>query len=301
MELESTKVLCIGEVLWDVLPSGAKPGGAPMNVALHLNAIGMEVSMVSSIGDDELGKELNAFMTKSGLDISNIQVDKALPTSTVQVHLDENSQATYEICKPVAWDNITYSETLAQKAKESGVIVFGTLASRSEASKNTIHKVLDSHALKLLDVNLRQPYDSRELVEPLLEKSDVIKVNDDELKVFAEWFQLDTEDEKELLNRLADKFNAQLICVTKGDKGASLFCDGKLYTHSGFKINMIDSVGAGDAFLAGLVASIIQKKSYEEALSFACATGAFVASKAGATPAYDMNEINEIIQANSII
>jgi len=298
MNLKSTKVLCIGEVLWDVLPSGAKPGGAPMNVALHLNAIGIKVTMVSSIGNDKLGKDLNAFMAKSGLDVTNIQIDKALPTSTVQVHLDEKNQATYKICKPVAWDNITYSETLAQKVKESGIIVFGTLASRSQASKNTIHKVLNSNGLKLLDVNLREPYNTQDMVEPLLQKSDVIKVNDDELKVFANWYQLDDTNEKEFLTHLSKKFNAQIICVTKGDKGASLFCEGKLYTHAGFKINMIDSVGAGDAFLGGLVASIIQKKPYNEALKFACATGAFVASKAGATPSYNINEINHIIKAN---
>ncbi|KOH43430.1 carbohydrate kinase family protein [Sunxiuqinia dokdonensis] len=298
MKITNKQILCIGEVLWDRLPSGAKPGGAPMNVALHLNAIGQDASIVSRIGHDQPGQELKTFLENSGLSTEFIQLDEKLPTSEVLVHLDENNNATYEICEPVAWDNLQLTESLAEKAKKSGVLVYGSLASRHQQTRQTILKLLDGDALKLIDVNLRKPYDRRELVEPLLEKADIIKLNDDELLVFAAWHGKQNLDEKELTQWLAGQYRASLVCVTKGENGALLFCEGRFHDHPGFKINAIDTVGAGDAFLAGLIAALFDQKNYDEALAFACATGAFVASKAGATPEYKMDEINAILYGN---
>ncbi len=298
MKITNKQILCIGEVLWDRLPSGAKPGGAPMNVALHLHAIGQDASIASRIGNDQPGRDLKTFLENSGLSTEFIQTDENLPTSEVLVHLDENNNATYEICEPVAWDNLQLTESLAEKAKKSGVLIYGSLASRNQQSRQTLLKLLEVDALKLIDVNLRRPYDRRELVEPLLRKSDVIKLNDDELSVFAAWHAKQDLDEQQLIEWAADHYGAKLVCVTKGENGARLFCEGRFYNHAGFKINAVDTVGAGDAFLAGLLAALFDHKTYDEALAFACATGAFVASKAGATPEYNMQEIERILFSN---
>jgi fructokinase len=295
MDIKNNEILCFGEVLWDRLPSGAKAGGAPMNVALHLNAIGLDATIASSVGNDEPGAELKKFLEDSGMSTAYIQIDDNLPTSEVLVHLDENNNATYEICEPVAWDNICLTDGLMKKAKQAGLLIYGSLASRNPLTRETLMNLLDYDGLKLIDVNFRKPYDSQEVVEKLLEKTDVVKLNDDELEVFAGWYNRPNSDEHNLIEWFVTKYHIQLLCVTKGEKGALLYCHGKFYEHPGFKVNAVDTVGAGDAFLAGLIASLLNKKEPADALAFACATGAFVASKAGATPKYDMDEIEEIL------
>ncbi|WP_303922269.1 carbohydrate kinase [Draconibacterium sediminis] len=295
MEIKNNEILCFGEVLWDRLPSGAKAGGAPMNVALHLSAIGLDATIASSVGDDEPGAELKKFLEDSGMSTAYIQTDNSLPTSEVLVHLDENNNATYEICEPVAWDNIQLNDSLINKAKQAGLLIYGSLASRNPLTRETLMNLLDYDGVKLIDVNFRKPYDSQEVVEMLLEKSDIVKLNDDELNVFASWHKLSGTDEHSLIEWFVKHYNIKMLCVTKGEKGALLFCNGKFFEHPGFKVNAVDTVGAGDAFLAGLIASLLNKKEPAEALAFACATGAFVASKAGATPKYDMGEIEKIL------
>ncbi|MDX8338884.1 carbohydrate kinase [Draconibacterium sp. IB214405] len=295
MNIKSKQILCIGEVLWDRLPTGAKPGGAPMNVALHLNAIGLDVTVASSVGNDQLGEELKQFLENSGVITDYIQSDANLPTSEVLVHLDENNNASYEICEPVAWDNICLTDALQEKAKQAGLMIYGSLASRNPETRNTLLTLLENDAVKLIDVNFRKPYDKQDVVELLLEKTDIIKLNDDELLVFAGWHNKAIDAEKELVKWFAAYYKVQMVCVTKGEKGALLYFDGDFYEHPGFKVTAVDTVGAGDAFLAGIVAALLQKKEPQEALAFACATGAFVASKAGATPKYDMEEIKRIM------
>ncbi len=296
MKIRNKEILCFGEVLWDCLPSGAKPGGAPMNVALHLNAIGLDVAIASSVGNDEAGAELKKFLEGAGMSTSYVQIDEELPTSEVLVHLDENNNATYEICEPVAWDNIKFTDSLKVKAKSSGLMIYGSLASRNTQTRETLMSLLDFEGVKLIDVNFRKPYNSKEVVEKLLEKTDVVKLNDDELAVFAEWYNISNDDENSLVKWFVSKYNIKMLCVTKGANGALLYSEGRFYNHPGFKINAVDTVGAGDAFLAGLIASLLNGKDAENALAFACATGAFVASKAGATPKYNMDEINAIMQ-----
>jgi len=295
MKIKNNQILCIGEILWDNLPSGAKPGGAPMNVALHLNRIGQKVSISSKVGNDDQGKKLLAFLEDSGLQTDLIQIDETLPTSEVLVHLDENNNATYEICEPVAWDNLVLSDSLISQAKSSGLIIYGTLASRNPETRNTILQLLENDVVKLIDVNLRQPYDSKEIVEQLILKSDIVKLNDEELGVFGQWYNKHKHDEESLVRWFAEEFNSKMVIVTKGDKGALLYSDGVFYEHPGFKVNAVDTVGAGDAFLAGFIAALLEGKTNDKALEFACAAGAFVASKAGATPEYDRKEIEQLI------
>ncbi|MDP2888161.1 MAG: carbohydrate kinase [Bacteroidota bacterium] len=295
MKIKNNQILCIGEILWDNLPSGAKPGGAPMNVALHLNRIGQKVSISSKVGNDDQGKKLLAFLEDSGLQTDLIQTDETLPTSEVLVHLDENNNATYEICEPVAWDNLVLTDSLILQAKSSGLIIYGTLASRNPETRNTILRLLENDVVKLIDVNLRQPYDTREIVEQLILKSDIVKLNDEELGVFGQWYNKHKHDEESLVRWFAEEFNSKMVIVTKGDKGALLYSDGEFFEHSGFKVDAVDTVGAGDAFLAGFIAALLEGKTNDKALEFACAAGAFVASKAGATPEYDRKEIEQLL------
>jgi fructokinase len=294
IKIKNNQILCVGEMLWDNLPSGPKPGGAPMNVALHLNAIGQNVSIASRVGNDEKGKKLKSFLKRSGLSTELIQVDDKLPTSEVIIHLDKNNNATYEICEPVAWDNIELSDLLREKARESGLIIYGSLASRNPISRSTILSLLDYDAIKIIDVNFRKPFDSKMVVEQLMKKTDIVKMNEKELLVFGQWYNKHKLVEKNIIKWLALQYDLQIVSVTKGSRGAILYYGGKFYEHHGFKIDAVDTVGAGDAFLAGLVASLTGNQSPAEALEFACATGAFVASKVGATPKYDINEINKI-------
>lgn len=295
MKITNNQILCVGEVLWDNLPSGAKPGGAPMNVALHLCRLGQNVAIASKVGNDEKGRKLVDFLETSGLETDLVQIDENLPTSEVLVHLDSNNNATYEICEPVAWDNLELTDELAAKAKASGLIIYGSLASRGPESRETILRLLENDAVKLVDVNLRKPYDTCELVELLLEKSDVIKLNDDELKVIAGWNSQAESDESSMVKWFAENYKSKLVCVTKGENGAVIYSDGALYSHPGFKVEAVDTVGSGDAFLAGFIASLLEGKSTSDALEFACATGSFVATKVGATPNYKKTDISLLI------
>lgn len=266
-----------------------------MNVALHLNRIGQKVSISSKVGNDDQGKKLLAFLEDSGLQTDLIQTDETLPTSEVLVHLDENNNATYEICEPVAWDKLVLTDSLLSQAKSSGLIIYGTLASRNAETRNTILQLLENDVVKLIDVNLRQPYDTREIVEQLILKSDIVKLNDEELGVFGQWYNKHKHDEKSLVKWFAEEYNSKMVIVTKGDKGALLYSDGEFYEHPGFKVDAVDTVGAGDAFLAGFIAALSEGKKNDKALEFACAAGAFVASKAGATPEYDRKEIEQLL------
>ncbi len=291
MNLKNRKVLCVGEVLWDKLPSGAKPGGAPMNVAIHMKRLGIDVQLASKVGNDTGGEKLIHFIASKNLETDLIQIDNTLPTSEVLVHLDKDNNATYEICEPVAWDALELSDRLKKQADEAGLILTGSLASRNEISRETIVHLMNSNALKLVDVNLRPPFDKQEIVEMILDKADVVKLNDDELLTIASWHSNGHLSQKELMLWFAEKYFCEMLVVTRGPKGAIVTENAKFFEHQGFKITPVDTVGAGDAFLAGFVSSLLSGKSTEDSIAFACATGAFVATQDGGTPDYTLKDI----------
>jgi len=301
MKIADKNILCIGEVLWDVLPTGRKPGGAPMNVALHLSRLGNSVQIASRVGVDRDGEDLTNFILEQGLGTSQIQLDPELPTSEVFVKLDTKNNAKFEIPGPVAWDNIKYTAALQDLSQSVGLIVYGTLGSRNTTTRESIIKTLKSEALKLIDVNLRSPYTKKSIVIELLLMADIAKLNDDELHIIAGWDGKEAKDETELMEWIVKQYKLKMIVVTKGDKGAILFDkeEDAFHQHNGYTIQVADTVGAGDAFLAGLISSILKGKSPDEALGFACATGAFVASQSGATPNYQYSDISEILKQNN--
>lgn len=282
--MTSSEILCVGEVLWDALPEGLFLGGAPFNVACHLRGAGLPASMVSRIGDDRLGEEVLRRATRYGVGVDLIQVDPALPTGFVRVTIDEQGNPAYEILAPAAWDAIEPSEPLLRRAGEARAIVFGSLAQRDARSRATIARLWESDALAVFDVNLRPPFDDREIVERSLRRADVVKLSELELASVAEWFALRGTPRAQIA-ALAETFSCDVVCLTRGSAGAALWHDGRWTEHPGFEVEVRDTVGAGDAFLAVLLAGLFAGGSDASLLQHANLIGAYVATQYGAVPA----------------
>jgi fructokinase len=281
--MTAAEVLCVGEVLWDALPGGLFLGGAPFNVACHLRAAGASVSMVSRIGADRLGDEVLRRAKRYGVGTDLIQTDAELPTGFVRVDVDDAGNPAYEICSPAAWDAIEPSEALLGRAARARAIVFGTLAQRAERSRRTIQRLWDSKALMVFDVNLRPPFEDVQIVKQSLERADVVKLSEDELAHLAGWFGL-AGPTREATTALAESFGCSVVCVTRGSKGAVLYHDGAWTEHAGFEVEVRDTVGAGDAFLAVLLAGLLNGATDEAMLQHANLMGAYVVTQFGAVP-----------------
>lgn len=291
----SKKVLCFGEVLWDAFGDEKKAGGAPMNVARHLVQQNVEVAFASRVGMDAPGDELIGFLRDNGLYSPIIQRDDTLPTCEVTVQLDANSQATYIIPQPVSWDNIQADTTLTQAAIDATAIVFGSLACRTENTRKTLLNLLDeTKALRIFDVNLRPPHYTLATIETLAARATVVKMNEEEAALLIGG---SSSSLKDMILEFYAKYHAKTICVTRGENGAIIWHDHDFYEHPGFKVDVVDTVGAGDAFLATFIAGILNKQPMQQVLTKACAIGAFVTSKRGANPVYNTGEINAIISS----
>lgn len=278
------QVLCFGEVLWDAFGNEKKPGGAPMNVALHLVQQQVRVQLASRIGNDQSGQELAAFLKDNGLYSSLIQQDEDLPTCEVTVQLDENHQATYVIPEPVSWDNIKADEKLITASQESGLIVFGSLASRGDTTRNTLHILLDeSPAIKIFDVNLRAPHYELATIELLAAKANIVKMNEEEANLL-----LGSENGtlQQKLVEFQKTYHNHTIIITRGANGAAVWHDEQFYEHPGIKAEVIDTVGAGDAFLATFISGLLTGRHIPDILERACRVGAYVTTQRGANPTY---------------
>ncbi len=290
-ENEFTAV-CFGEVLFDILPDKKLPGGAPMNVAYHLNQMGIPTAMVSSIGDDELGNELLDYFTSKKVSGKFIQKDYEHDTSRVLAKVEGN-QVTYDIIKPVAWDFIKYNKAIENLVSKARYFIFGSLGARSEVSKRTLFELLEIAPFKILDINLRPPHYENTTLEYLLQHADMLKLNDQELEILSGWYGF-SGNEKEQMESLKDKFHFNTVITTRGDKGAAVLHEGGWYEHPGFKVQVADTIGSGDAFLAGYISRFMQQMHTAEILEFACKMGAFMASRPGACPSYTMAEVEEV-------
>jgi len=290
-----TSVICFGETLWDVFPDHKKPGGAPFNVAVHLKQFGFQPKVVSKIGTDPLGMDLLDFIKSKGLAVDFIQQDMDHPTGVVKVEVGESGDAKYDIVFPSAWDFIEYP---AELGDEDYILIFGSLASRNSTSRESLLKILERADLALFDVNFRAPHYTRELVEELLHKSDIVKLNEDEIIIIGEWYGMKNESLQNICKHLVSQYALDHIIVTLGSKGAMVYRDGHVYHHNGFEVDVIDTVGSGDSFLASYLAHYLKGKSGDESLEMACATGAYVATQNGAVPTYNLSTIQRLISAN---
>ncbi len=290
------KVVCFGETLWDVFPDKKVIGGAPLNVALRLYSLGIDSSIISKVGDDHNGKKILEYLGREGLTTTTIQRDNSHATGVVQVSLNKKGSASYEIRHPAAWDKIELTDLAIDQVRRSDAFVFGSLAARDEVSRDTLLKLLDHASMKIFDVNLRPPHYATEMLYELMRKADFIKLNDEELEELSNPLLKNASSFQEMMLTLADFSDTSKICVTLGAKGALLLDDGVFYRSEGYPIKVLDTVGAGDSFLASLIAKMLTEEDQLEALNFACAVGALVASKSGANPKISKNEIVEFLR-----
>ncbi len=289
--MRNDEIVCLGEILWDSLPAGLFLGGAPFNVAHDLHRLGNRVRVVSRIGRDFLGEEVLRRLRRVGISTELIQLDDKLPTGFIEVVIDEEGNPIYRIKEPVAWDSIEVEDELLQTVKNAGMIVFGTLACRNKTSRETIHTLTKIADMKVYDVNLRPGASSKEIVEDLLNAADIVKVNSLELDALRKWFGLPS-DERDAVGKLAEKFSCNMVCVSRGANGGSMWHNGRWVHHPGFRVSIENSVGAGDAFVAGLLTSFVQGKSDEEMIETANLLGAYVVTQTGATPEFTLRDLD---------
>ncbi len=296
--IDSVTSLCFGEMLFDMLPSGKKPGGAPMNVAVHLKNLGVQSAIISRVGDDDLGLELTDFVESKKVINDLIQVGKGEVTGTVRVNLDKNDDPTYTVEEGVAWDAIDTS-FLDQKELNPEYIIHGSLACRSEKSKRSLLELLRlSKAINVFDLNLRSPFYNKALLEDLLNQTDILKINDDEYNLLKRWYEIDSSSEKKGIETLQKNFkNIGTIILTKGACGSILWNMGDFFISKGIPIEVEDTIGSGDSFLAGFLSSKIQGANMQDALDFATSTGAYVATKSGANPRYLRKDIYQLMKS----
>lgn len=285
-------VVCFGEVLWDNLPAGRQPGGAPMNVAYHLNKLGISGSIVSRVGNDENGVSLLQALKKLDLGTAYCQVDELNKTSTVEVNIGLNNEVTYEIVFPVAWDFIEPDPRILALTGKADALVFGSLAGRNEISRSTLLELLDLAKYRVFDVNLRAPYYGEEYLHTLLGKTDLLKLNYQELTEIASWYADDCKEEGSGVKLLQDKFGIKEVIVTKGGAGASFYSQDQVYNQAAYQISVADTVGSGDSFLAAFLSERLKDKSIEESLKFAAALSAFVTTHSGACPVYQLSDVS---------
>ncbi len=294
-KLKTIKVTCFGEVLWDVFPEHKKIGGAPLNVALRMNSLGVHVSLISRVGKDENGEKLMQYLEENNLDSSTIQIDSHLETGVVHILLDEKGSATYTIKHPVAWDKIQPTDITIDLVKETDAFIFGSLACRDSISRNTLLSLLEYAKFKVFDVNLRPPHYSINLLVQLMSEADLIKLNDEELYEICNHLGKKPSSINEMITFLAENTNTRQICVTQGKDGATLFIDNNFYRNKGYQIKVQDTVGAGDSFLATLISELLSNIKPQTSLNIACAVGSLVASKKGANPKIKQEEIVELM------
>jgi len=290
----SKPVVLFGEMLWDCLPTGAVPGGAPMNVALHLHQLGLPTRLISAVGKDADGEKLLDFLRSFDLPLQLVQVKESQATSQVVVDTSDPENMRYDILAPIAWDFLSWSPEQDRIVAESDAFVFGTLGARHSESLATLLKLLRHSTLRIFDANLRPPHYSFAVIETLLGYTDILKINEDELVEFAAHFGTEATIPG-LCEFLDQQSPISIICITRGSKGAAIYQKGTLVEHPGYKVAFQDSIGAGDAFLSGFIKMYLAEKSPEEIIDFACKLGGYVATQKGGAPRYtEADVIREI-------
>lgn len=280
-------VVGLGEILWDLLPSGRQLGGAPANFAYCSHLLGNRAVVASRVGLDDLGREVRDRLLHSGITDQFLQSDQEHPTGTVHVQLDSAGQPKFEIAENSAWDFLRWSDLWQSLAQSADAVCFGTLAQRSPESHDTILNFLDAtrlEALRVFDVNLRQSFYSAEILHQSIKRAKVVKLNHEEVLRVGELLEIDSSDAIAFCREMLQKFDLRLVCITRGAKG-SLLCDRQSADeHLGFRVQIKDTVGAGDAFTAGLVHQLLREVPLAEMNDLANRMGAWVASNSGAMP-----------------
>ena len=275
-------IVGLGEILWDVFPEQKILGGAPANFAYYVSQFGFNGNVISAVGDDILGKEiLNSLEEKS---LNCLIETTSFPTGIVQVTLSGEGIPSYEICENVAWDNIPFTEHTEKLANKAAAVCFGSLAQRSKTSRDTIRKFLlatPPDSLRIFDVNLRQHFYNQNIIQESLELCSVLKMNEDELGILADMIKVDATNDMEFCNYLLRKYHLEIVILTKGTEGSYIFTKDDMSFQSTPKVQVADTVGAGDSFTAAFVAALLSGKSIKESHRIAVEVSAFVCQKYG--------------------
>jgi fructokinase len=284
MKNSHLRALGIGEILWDILPEGKKLGGAPTNFAFHSNQFDLESAIVSSVGRDELGHEIMDDINST--DIVNCISYNDKPTGTVSVKLDKEGIPTYIIHEDVAWDAIEISTEAMEFARTVDTVCFGSLAQRNETSRKAIYSLLDqipTSTLKIFDINIRQHFYSREVIESSLEYASVLKINEEEIVLFVEMFGM-SGDEFSIIDQIISRFGLDYLALTKGSNGSWLASRNRHSFLETPRVKVVDTVGAGDSFTAAMAAGILHENDLSDIHRLAVDISAFVCTQEGATP-----------------
>ncbi len=291
----------LGEVLWDMLPQGKVLGGAPANFAYYANQFSGNGIIVSAVGDDPLGNEILSDLQNIKMDTNYIQAN-SFPTGTVEVEFDSNNQPQYNIIENVAWDYVEMNSDLETLAKKTSAVSFGSLAQRSDIARNTINafvKATPSACLKIFDINLRQHYYTKEIIDESLQQANILKINEAELLILAEILELENQSEKQILEQLINNYNLQLSVLTKGKKGC-LICSNKgcFVSNCGVEVQVKDPVGAGDAFSAVVAYCVTQNMSLEKTACLANKVAGYVCTQTGATAILPDDLLSEFTESS---
>jgi len=294
MGTDSYTIVGLGEILWDLFPGRKQLGGAPANFAYMTSLLGDRAKVASRVGNDSLGTETIQILKSLHLDISHLQEDRLHPTGTVIVSLNSEGQPEYEITEHVAWDFLEQTFDWENLTRDADAVCFGSLAQRSPASCEAIWAFLHRlrpNALRVFDVNLRQEFFTRDILDRSARSADIMKCNHEEVFIVARLLGCAGEDMREDMNeaaqRLLQTYPLKLLCVTRGEHGSVLFSSSGTHAHPGHQVKVVDTVGAGDAFTAGLVHHYLRGSSLETMNEAANRMGAWVASQSGATPPAD--------------
>jgi fructokinase len=279
-------ILGIGEILWDLLPGGRQLGGAPANFAYHAHTLGADAWPLSCVGDDALGREILTRLQELGLPSSGVSKDPQAPTGTVSVELLPDGQPSYIIHEHVAWDRLVLDEAALSLASRADALCFGSLAQRSEIARSAILSLIaatSSKALRIFDVNLRQRYYSKALIQNSLEAANVLKLNDAELAILAELFEL-RGDAREQIHAVSLRFGLDVVALTRGAQGSLLLRGDRWSDYPGLAVDVVDTVGAGDAFTAAMTLGLLRGQDLDAVNACANRLAAHVCAHAGATP-----------------
>lgn len=285
MEKNNRYVVGLGEALWDVLPEGKKLGGAPANFAYHAGQFGLQTIAVSALGEDALSEEIVQQLEEKKLNYEMPRVP--YPTGTVLVELDAEGIPTYDIKENVAWDNIPFSESIENIARHAQAVCFGSLAQRNVVSRETIYKFLDStpsDCVKIFDINLRQQFYTKEVIQESLKRCNILKINDEELITIGRMFGYPGLDIENKCFLILGKYNLDMLVLTCGVNGSYVFTPGKVSYQPTPKVEVADTVGAGDSFTGSFCAAILRGKTVEEAHQLAVRVSAYVCTQNGAMP-----------------
>lgn len=300
--METTKkgiyVVGIGEALWDILPEGKKIGGAPANFAYHVSQFGLKSRVVSAVGDDKLGNEILENFKEKGL---NVLIEKpAYPTGVVQVQLDNEGIPCYDIKENVAWDNIPFTPEMEKLAQRTCAVCFGSLAQRNVVSRETIHAFLQAMPdgkgrYKIFDINLRQGFYTKEILKDSMKQCNILKINDEELVTVSRLFGYPGIDLQDKCWILIAKYNLEMLILTCGVNGSYVFTPGNVSFVQTPKVEVADTVGAGDSFTAAFIAALLKGKSVVEAHQLAVSVSAYVCTQNGAMPVLPENLKNRVL------